>query len=273
MTTCGGPRSDSGPQGPPGPEGPGGPAAARSDAKGPLLASVWSWLGAVVSRNGAPLRGKRALVSASGSGLGRQLSLQLARQGCKVICVDQDAAQVQETLGLLQAQQMAQTAQAAAASPPAWGPDGAARGFACDWRNPGEALGLSRAVTSAEGGVDLIFVVPESNNNNESAVDGAGKVVGNEFWPLLGFLPGMLARARGHVVHVLDEQIADKTGAVADAWIESLREVGADVRYTKVHLHADQARHRPCRAEDAARFILSAVRQGSSEVHIAYPLC
>ncbi|KAJ1531930.1 hypothetical protein ONE63_000571 [Megalurothrips usitatus] len=221
-------------------------------------------------------------VSASGSGLGRQLSLQLARQGCKVICVDQDAAQVQETLGLLQAQQvpcvqqMAQTAQAAAAaaaSPPAWGPDGAARGFACDWRNPGEALGLSRAVTSAEGGVDLIFVVPESNNNNESAVDGAGKVVGNEFWPLLGFLPGMLARARGHVVHVLDEQIADKTGAVADAWIESLREVGADVRYTKVHLHADQARHRPCRAEDAARFILSAVRQGSSEVHIAYPLC
>lgn len=32
-------------------------------------------------------------------------------------------------------------------------------------------------------------------------------------------------------------------GLVADAWIESLREVGADVRYTKVHLHADQARY------------------------------
>lgn len=59
---------------------------------------------------------------------------------------------------------------------------GEARGYACDWRNPGEALGLSRAVTTAEGGVDIIFVVPESNNNNESAVDVTGKVIGNEFW-------------------------------------------------------------------------------------------
>ncbi|KAE8745885.1 hypothetical protein FOCC_FOCC007403 [Frankliniella occidentalis] len=202
-------------------------------------------------------------VSGSGGGLGRELSLQLVRQGCRVICVDQDVLQVQETLGL------ARSLQTDGAL------DGAQtiRGYACDWRNPGEALGLSRAVTTTEGGVDLIFVVPESNNNNESAVDGAGKVVGNEFWPLLGFLPGMLARARGHVVHVLDEQIAHKTGLVADAWIESLLEVGADVRYTKVHLHSDQARHRPCRAEDAACSIVSAVRRGSAEVHIAYPVC
>ncbi|KAK3932878.1 Retinol dehydrogenase 10-B [Frankliniella fusca] len=268
---------------------------------GPIITSFWSWLLGARGHGGGCLRGKRALVSGSGGGLGRELSLQLVRQSCRVICIDQDAAKVQETLGLASSLEADGVPEGSQGSQGSTGGARLARGYACDWRNPGEALGLSRAVTTTEGGVDLIFVVPENNNNNESAVDGAGKVIGNEFWPLLGFLPGMLARARGHVVHILDEQIAHKTGAsddmaewnhatlsnvlpqtepgglvaglVADAWLESLREVGADVRYTKVHLHADQARHHPCRAEDAARAIVSAVRRGSADLHLAYPVC
>lgn len=45
-------------------------------------------------------------VSGCGDGLGRALSLQLARQGCRLICIDQNPLQVQETLGLVQSQQV-----------------------------------------------------------------------------------------------------------------------------------------------------------------------
>lgn len=137
------------------------------------------------------LAGKRAVITGSGSGLGRELSLLLAGRGFRVGVADIDAKGASETLNLVE------------------GPGGSGEMFICDVTNAGQVQRMAEHFFEAWGGVDLLI---------NCAGVAAGGTVGDipledwhwlmdvNFWGTLhschAFIPRMRAQGRGHIVNI-----------------------------------------------------------------------
>jgi 2-deoxy-D-gluconate 3-dehydrogenase len=104
------------------------------------------------------LRGKVALVTGAGIGIGRAIAQYLARAGCRVALADIDEATMAETAGLI------------------GGEGGEARGFRCNVRVEGEVTRLVDEVAQTLGGLDI-------------AVHNVGSMPGRSPAPFLELAP------------------------------------------------------------------------------------
>ena len=142
---------------------------------------------------GAPIRGKRVLVTGASSGIGEAAARQFARLGAKVIVV----ARRQEEL------------EAVAASIRAEG--GEADAITCDLRDLEAVDALAETVNARFGGVDILVnnaghsIRRPSDESLERWHDLERTMQINYFSAMRlvrGFLPGMLERREGHVINI-----------------------------------------------------------------------
>ena len=138
------------------------------------------------------VRGRIALVTGAGSGIGRLLALELARRGAIPVAWDVDEERLAATVGELERLS-----------------NGQARGYACDVRDA-DAVGATAERVRREVGDPMILV------NNAGVVSGARLLDLSEdairrtfdvnvlalFWVTRAFLPAMVEANRGHVVTV-----------------------------------------------------------------------
>ena len=138
------------------------------------------------------VRGRIALVTGGGSGIGRLLARELARRGAVPVVWDVDEAAVADTVGELDRLS-----------------EGRARGYACDVRDL-DAVGAAAEHVRREVGDPMILV------NNAGVVSGARFLDLRAddvrrtfdvnalalFWVTKAFLPAMVDANRGHVVTV-----------------------------------------------------------------------
>lgn len=138
--------------------------------------------------------GKRAVVTGGGSGMGRELVVQLAAAGCSVATCDVNPAGLAETL-----------ARAQAAAPPAT----RVTTCICDVSEEPEVLAFRDAVVDAHGGViELLF--------NNAGIGGAGSFItdsredwertfGVDWWGVYyctrAFLPALIAADEARLVN------------------------------------------------------------------------
>ncbi|KAI5717224.1 hypothetical protein M8J77_002241 [Diaphorina citri] len=137
------------------------------------------------------IAGQVVLISGTGRGIGREMALEFARQGCKVAC-----AEIQKDLNEETVQMVNQVA------------PGAAKGYYCDVGNVDSVEALKEQVLADFGRVDILV--------NNAALIVAGSLL-NDFkphlfenvvkvnflshiWMCRAFLPEMVKRNSGHIV-------------------------------------------------------------------------
>ena len=173
------------------------------------------------------MSGQRAVITGAGSGLGRALSLALAKRGGRVLVSDIDEASAEETAGLVRAA------------------GGQALTLRCDVRIAAEVLALATAMDETWGGTDLVV------NNAGVAVGGRVGEVSLEDWRyavdinLMGvvhgchfFVPDMKARRSGQVLNV-----ASSAGLVSMPILGPYNATKAAVVALSETLHAEVRRY------------------------------
>lgn len=138
------------------------------------------------------IKGRTALVTGGGSGMGRLLALRLAEAGAKVVIWDIDAQALDVVVAELRSAGSAE-----------------ARGYACDVGNF-DAVAATASRTLAEmGSIDILV-------NNAGVVSGASLLdltpaqiertfrvnTLSLFWTTKAFLPEMIRNGRGHIVNL-----------------------------------------------------------------------
>ncbi|XP_037819313.1 estradiol 17-beta-dehydrogenase 11 [Lucilia sericata] len=136
--------------------------------------------------------GKVALVTGGGSGLGREIALELARKGCKIAVVDVNSKGCYETVDMISKI-----------------PHGVAKAYKTDVSSPRELQLMSLKIEKELGPVEILV-------NNASLMpmtstpqlkdDEIEKIItvnlGSYIMTTKAFLPKMVARKSGHVVAV-----------------------------------------------------------------------
>lgn len=172
--------------------------------------------------------GAVALVTGSGSGIGRQTALALARRGARVLCTGRDVDEVQRTAaGCREAGRREATS------------------HRLDVTDRAAMAALAADVAATHGGVDILV------NNAGVGMSGRLTDVTAEDWDWIRgvnldgvvngcavFAPGMLARGRGHIVTV-SSGLAYLYPATEPAYVATKAAVLALSR----SLRADFARH------------------------------
>jgi len=138
------------------------------------------------------LKGKVALVTGAGSGLGREFSRGLAQFGAEVICADQDLSWAKETAGLIQSAA------------------GHASSFQVDVADAASVQALADHAAASCGRVDILF-----NNAGIAAIPKRAHELSVEEWDRLiainlrgvflctrAIVPIMLAGAGGSIVNI-----------------------------------------------------------------------
>jgi NAD(P)-dependent dehydrogenase (short-subunit alcohol dehydrogenase family) len=139
-------------------------------------------------------RGKIAVVTGGGTGMGRELARQLAREGCHVALCDVSAEAMAETLALCREVAPAGTLVTT---------------HECDVSDEAQVLAFRDAVRGAHGdSVELLF--------NNAGIGGGGSMIAHErsewertfntcwfgvYYCTRAFLPMMLKADRGHIVN------------------------------------------------------------------------
>ena len=151
------------------------------------------------------LQGKRAAITGAGSGLGRALSLELAKQGWRILVADIQEERAQETLHLV--------TQAG----------GSGEAFCCDVTAKNQVAAMADKVFREWGGVDLLI-----NNAGVSMAGFVGRsplenwqwIVDIDLWGVIYgchyFIPQMKKMGVGHIVNI-----------ASNAGISSLPEMAA----------------------------------------------
>ena len=85
------------------------------------------------------LKGKTAIVTGAGTGVGRQLAIEFARAGANVVCCGRRAGRLQETVGLIEKE------------------SGSGRSLAVDVTKWDEVRRMAETTMEAFGGIDLLF--------------------------------------------------------------------------------------------------------------------
>lgn len=138
------------------------------------------------------VKGKVVVVTGAGSGMGRELTLELIKRGASVAAVDMRAETLEET------KQLAEAA------------GGTVETFVLDVSDDAKVVALPKLVESKLGSVDILInnagIIQPFVMINDLTVEAAAKVMNVNFHgPLMltkAFLPGLLARPEGHILNV-----------------------------------------------------------------------
>ncbi|CAH0388140.1 unnamed protein product [Bemisia tabaci] len=136
------------------------------------------------------LKGQLALVTGAGRGLGREISILLAKKGCTVACVDINEEGCQETVSIINRDfklEAAKAYKADVASREAW-------------------TELAKQIAAQQGEVDILVNnagIVASHSILEASDDLIEKMfdvnLKSHFWSIRTFLPKMLKRNQGHI--------------------------------------------------------------------------
>ncbi|HEU0113356.1 MAG TPA: SDR family NAD(P)-dependent oxidoreductase, partial [Thermomicrobiales bacterium] len=137
------------------------------------------------------LRGKAALVTGAGSGLGEATALALGRAGCAVACLDQNREGAARTAAALTEM------------------DTEALGFECDVSDAGSIFAAVERALAAWGRIDIAVncaAVDYVTSVDEMSIDQWDRVIAvNLRGPFLvakAVLPAMKRQQSGHIVHI-----------------------------------------------------------------------
>ena len=138
------------------------------------------------------VNGKVIVVTGAGSGMGRQLTLELVKRGAKVAAVDLRAETLAETKSLAEAA------------------GGRVETFVLDVSDDAKVIALPAQVKSALGEADALInnagIIQPFVMIKDLTVEAAAKVMNVNFHgPLMltkAFLPGLIARPEAHILNV-----------------------------------------------------------------------
>ncbi|XP_063701471.1 short-chain dehydrogenase/reductase family 16C member 6-like [Culicoides brevitarsis] len=136
------------------------------------------------------LKGEIVLITGAGGGIGRQLALQYAKQGCKVVCLDIDEKNNEKTVK--EANSVVQKS---------------AVGYKCDITSREEVLAIAERVKKEVGCVTVLVnnagIMP-TRSLLQHTHEVVRKVMDinlmSHFWALEAFLPAMYEAKRGTIV-------------------------------------------------------------------------
>ncbi|XP_022192436.2 17-beta-hydroxysteroid dehydrogenase 13 [Nilaparvata lugens] len=143
---------------------------------------------------GKSLRGKVALVTGAGRGLGRGLAIALSREGCKLACADIDMVGCEETVRMIGEE------------------GGVAKAYRANVAKPNEIEAMRRKIEAELGPV--VYVVnnaslivshriDDENQDADRAVTGVINVnLLSHFYMSRAFLPSMRKNKDGHIVAI-----------------------------------------------------------------------
>ena len=211
-----------------------------------LFTALWAAREATFPMREKSLKGQVALVTGGAGGIGRLMALRLAREGCTVVVWD---------LNVDAANKVAEEINAAG---------GRAFAFKCDVSDRNVVYAVAQETLAKTGGVVDILV------NNAGIVAGKKLLEADDarsdltikvnttalLWVTKAFLPGMMARKRGHVVTIassagrvgvagMTDYCASKFGAVGfdEALRMEMRHSCPEVKTTCVVRFPARARH------------------------------
>ena len=138
------------------------------------------------------VKGKVIVVTGAGSGMGRELTLELVRRGAKVAAVDLRAETLAETKSLAEAA------------------GGRVEAFVLDVSDDAKVLSLPSQVKAALGEADALInnagIIQPFVMINDLTLEAAAKVMNVNFHgPLMltkAFLPGLISRPEAHILNV-----------------------------------------------------------------------
>ncbi|XP_025418301.1 retinol dehydrogenase 10-like isoform X2 [Sipha flava] len=139
------------------------------------------------------LKNKVILVTGAGRGLGREMSLQLAKEGAMLVCVDINADGVKETADMINGGRT--------------GKDAVADHYTTNVAEPNQVNELARTVEEKWGKVDVLInnagivaSAPLMENTDEQIKRMIDVNLVSHFWMVRAFLPAMKKRNEGHIV-------------------------------------------------------------------------
>ncbi|XP_062560007.1 estradiol 17-beta-dehydrogenase 11-like [Armigeres subalbatus] len=147
---------------------------------------IWGWLNPPAPKS---IAGWNALVTGGSNGIGRAISLELAKYGCNVVIADVDAENGEKVVHELQKRRVK------------------AAFYKVDVAEYDAIVELERKIEQEFGHVDILvnnagiipFLVPD-----EYSPENIRRMVNvnllSHFWTIKAFLPGMYHRKRGHIV-------------------------------------------------------------------------
>uniref|UniRef100_A0A336KV04 Short-chain dehydrogenase/reductase 3 n=1 Tax=Culicoides sonorensis TaxID=179676 RepID=A0A336KV04_CULSO len=136
------------------------------------------------------LKGEIVLITGAGGGIGRQLTLEYVKQGCKVICVDID--EKNNALSVKQGNAITTASTI---------------GYKCDITNRDEVLALAEKVKKDVGNVSVLInnagIMPTRSilQHTHEVIQKVMDInLMSHFWTLEAFLPSMYEKKQGTVI-------------------------------------------------------------------------
>ncbi|XP_066906727.1 epidermal retinol dehydrogenase 2 [Halyomorpha halys] len=140
----------------------------------------------IVPTKSKSLTGQHVLVTGAGRGLGREICLRLVQEGVKLTCVDVSLATAEETAALCNATR-----------------PGCAAAAYCDIADKHQVSKLAEQLPPVDILINNAGIVSSASvlEVTEEHIERLMQVnILAQFWTIRAFLPGMIARGRGHVV-------------------------------------------------------------------------
>lgn len=148
------------------------------------------------------LTGEVVVVTGAASSLGSLLAEEFAKDGCSVICMDNDLRLVEEIAARLRmrypqrfqrigSNHRKEDSELRTATPIA---------YSCDLLNRNDIKETAKKINREAKSVDILVTCVGSPN--QDVFDTASRTLMSHYWTVLAFLPSMMHRKKGHIVAV-----------------------------------------------------------------------